>query len=280
MASGSSLLEEELSCPVCSDIFRDPVGLSCSHNVCKACLQQYWEQNEFRDCPVCRRRVSMDSLPPNMSLRNTCEAFLMEKSLKQDLSIREAQETVPETTPMAEEGPSSQNAGNRTGIYECKSQGCICCRHIWAGADAFQSTATGKQYSITEYLTCKTPIVIYIIQCKKCKVQYVGMTSTILQRRFKDHRSSIRKCEHRPISDHFNSDDHSLDDLIIYPIEQVKDSTELHERELYWIRELETITKGLNLVPYKCAREQQLDAGDERPVGSAEGRVQESMECE
>ncbi|KAJ8333145.1 hypothetical protein SKAU_G00420410, partial [Synaphobranchus kaupii] len=153
---------------------------------------------------------------------------------------------------MAEAGLSFQNADNGAGIYKCKSQGCICCRHIWAGADAFQSTATGKQYSITEYLTCKTPIIIYIIQCKKCKVQYVGKTSTILQRRFNNHRRSIRKCEHRPISDHFNSDDHSLDDLITYPIEQVKDSTELHERELYWIRELETITKGLNLVPYKC----------------------------
>ncbi|KAJ8357788.1 hypothetical protein SKAU_G00205820 [Synaphobranchus kaupii] len=80
MASGSSLLEEELSCPVCTDIFRDPVVLRCSHSFCKACLQQYWKQKESRECPVCRRRSSMANPPLNLSLRNTCEAFLKERS--------------------------------------------------------------------------------------------------------------------------------------------------------------------------------------------------------
>ncbi|XP_061098953.1 E3 ubiquitin-protein ligase TRIM35-like [Conger conger] len=81
MASGSpSLLEEELSCPVCSEIFRDPVLLSCSHSFCKACLQQYWDQKGSVECPVCRRRSSRECPPINLSLRNTCQAFLKERS--------------------------------------------------------------------------------------------------------------------------------------------------------------------------------------------------------
>ncbi|XP_061086189.1 E3 ubiquitin-protein ligase TRIM35-like [Conger conger] len=80
MASGSSLLEEELSCPVCSEIFRDPVMLTCSHSFCKACLQQYWDQKGSQECPVCRRKYSKDLLPPNLALRNTCEAFSKERS--------------------------------------------------------------------------------------------------------------------------------------------------------------------------------------------------------
>ncbi|XP_035276330.1 tripartite motif-containing protein 35-like isoform X2 [Anguilla anguilla] len=80
MASGSSLLEEELSCPVCSEIFRDPVLLNCCHSFCKACLQQHWEQKGSQECPVCRRRSSMDPPRPNLSLRNICEAFLKERS--------------------------------------------------------------------------------------------------------------------------------------------------------------------------------------------------------
>ncbi|XP_064197428.1 E3 ubiquitin-protein ligase TRIM35-like [Anguilla rostrata] len=80
MASGSSPLEEELSCPVCFEIFRDPVVLSCSHSFCKACLQKNWEQKGSRECPVCRRRSSKDKPPLNLSLRNICEAFLKERS--------------------------------------------------------------------------------------------------------------------------------------------------------------------------------------------------------
>ncbi|XP_061098754.1 E3 ubiquitin-protein ligase TRIM35-like [Conger conger] len=81
MASGSpSLLEEELSCPVCSEIFRDPVVLSCSHSFCKACLQQYWDQKGSLECPVCRRRSSKEHPPISLSLRNICEMFLKEKS--------------------------------------------------------------------------------------------------------------------------------------------------------------------------------------------------------
>ncbi|XP_061100181.1 E3 ubiquitin-protein ligase TRIM35-like [Conger conger] len=81
MASGSpSLLEEELSCPVCSEIFRDPVVLSCSHSFCKACLQQYWDQKGSLECPVCRRRSSKENPLTNLSLRNICETFLKERS--------------------------------------------------------------------------------------------------------------------------------------------------------------------------------------------------------
>ncbi|KAJ8377790.1 hypothetical protein AAFF_G00251090 [Aldrovandia affinis] len=75
-----SLLEEELSCPVCTEIFRDPVVLKCSHSFCKACLQKCWEQKGSRECPVCRRKSSIENPLPSLSLRNACEAFLKERS--------------------------------------------------------------------------------------------------------------------------------------------------------------------------------------------------------
>ncbi|KAJ8383334.1 hypothetical protein AAFF_G00221940 [Aldrovandia affinis] len=81
MADRCSELEEELSCPVCIEIFRDPVILECSHSFCKACLQQSWKVKGSRECPVCRRKASM-KYPPNLSLRKACEAFLKERSRK------------------------------------------------------------------------------------------------------------------------------------------------------------------------------------------------------
>nr|AAI15264.1 Zgc:136778 [Danio rerio] len=71
--------EEELSCPVCCEIFRNPVLLSCSHSVCKECLQQYWRTKTTQECPVCRRRSSRDDPPVNLVLKNFCE-FLKERN--------------------------------------------------------------------------------------------------------------------------------------------------------------------------------------------------------
>ncbi|XP_072237526.1 E3 ubiquitin-protein ligase TRIM39-like [Leuresthes tenuis] len=48
MASQS---EKDLSCPVCHDIFRDPVDLDCSHSFCKDCLQRWWVEKQMQTCP-------------------------------------------------------------------------------------------------------------------------------------------------------------------------------------------------------------------------------------
>ncbi|XP_041714136.1 E3 ubiquitin-protein ligase TRIM35-like [Coregonus clupeaformis] len=75
MASSSSLPEEDFSCTVCLDIFKDPVMLSCSHSFCQACLKECWKDKESRECPICRKISSNDNPPPNLSLKNLCEAL-------------------------------------------------------------------------------------------------------------------------------------------------------------------------------------------------------------
>ncbi|XP_048046175.1 nuclear factor 7, brain-like [Megalobrama amblycephala] len=71
---------EDLSCPVCCEIFKTPVILSCSHSVCKECLQQFWRTKKTQECPVCRRRSSKEFPPINLVLKNLCESFLMERN--------------------------------------------------------------------------------------------------------------------------------------------------------------------------------------------------------
>nr|XP_046241164.1 nuclear factor 7, ovary-like [Scatophagus argus] len=76
MASRS---EEDLCCPVCQDIFRDPVVLSCSHSFCKDCLDIWWKEKPTRECPVCKKRSSKEHPPCNLVLKNLCEAFSLEE---------------------------------------------------------------------------------------------------------------------------------------------------------------------------------------------------------
>uniref|UniRef100_A0A3Q3FYK0 Uncharacterized protein n=1 Tax=Labrus bergylta TaxID=56723 RepID=A0A3Q3FYK0_9LABR len=71
-------LEENLSCPFCINIFKDPVILSCFHSFCKDCLQSCWKEKENKKCPVCRKQ-SKKRVPPNFALKNLCESFLQER---------------------------------------------------------------------------------------------------------------------------------------------------------------------------------------------------------
>uniref|UniRef100_A0A667Y059 Tripartite motif containing 35-13 n=1 Tax=Myripristis murdjan TaxID=586833 RepID=A0A667Y059_9TELE len=75
----STELEDDLCCPVCHDVFKDPVVLLCSHSFCKACLQSWWTEKPTKDCPVCQRRSSRSDPPVSLVLKNLCEAFLLQR---------------------------------------------------------------------------------------------------------------------------------------------------------------------------------------------------------
>ncbi|GAA6218178.1 E3 ubiquitin-protein ligase TRIM39-like [Lates japonicus] len=71
-----SMLEEELSCPVCCEIFSEPVVLKCSHSFCRACLQQFWNKKKARrECPVCRRKCSLTEPTVSLALKNVADTF-------------------------------------------------------------------------------------------------------------------------------------------------------------------------------------------------------------
>ncbi|KAK2861643.1 hypothetical protein Q5P01_001176 [Channa striata] len=76
MASGS---EDDLTCSVCQDIFKDPVLLTCSHSFCKNCVQTWWRKKKTNECPVCKTVSQKNDPPINLALKNLCEAFLLDR---------------------------------------------------------------------------------------------------------------------------------------------------------------------------------------------------------
>ncbi|XP_020503209.2 E3 ubiquitin-protein ligase TRIM35 [Labrus bergylta] len=76
MASRS---EEDLCCPICTDVFKDPVVLTCSHSLCRHCLLRWWKHKPIRECPVCKTVCSKKNPPVSLVLKNLCEAFLLER---------------------------------------------------------------------------------------------------------------------------------------------------------------------------------------------------------
>lgn len=80
MAYKRPFLAEDLNCPVCWDIFKDPVILACTHSACKDCLTKFWEGKDSRDCPLCWKKTPIEAPLLNLALKNLCEAFLQERN--------------------------------------------------------------------------------------------------------------------------------------------------------------------------------------------------------
>uniref|UniRef100_A0AAV2MAJ1 Uncharacterized protein n=1 Tax=Knipowitschia caucasica TaxID=637954 RepID=A0AAV2MAJ1_KNICA len=76
----SEALRRELSCPVCKDIFKDPLLLPCTHSFCRDCLHRSCKTN--KTCPVCRQDFTEDQAIANRDLKNACETFLRQTSWK------------------------------------------------------------------------------------------------------------------------------------------------------------------------------------------------------
>nr|XP_040017128.1 zinc-binding protein A33-like isoform X2 [Gasterosteus aculeatus aculeatus] len=79
MASSTSLSEMDFTCPVCCDIFHDPVVLLCGHSFCEHCIQEWWTQSRLKTCPVCQELFPMAQPARNLALRNLSDAVRQEK---------------------------------------------------------------------------------------------------------------------------------------------------------------------------------------------------------
>lgn len=75
MPDESLPLREDLTCPVCQCVFRDPMLLPCTHSFCRECLQTSLKFS--KRCPVCRVAVEEQHQPiSNRALSSACETFL------------------------------------------------------------------------------------------------------------------------------------------------------------------------------------------------------------
>ncbi|XP_028332365.1 E3 ubiquitin-protein ligase TRIM21-like [Gouania willdenowi] len=54
MASGSLFAEDQFLCPICLDVFNQPVSTPCGHNFCMPCLTTYWDDAPTFQCPICK----------------------------------------------------------------------------------------------------------------------------------------------------------------------------------------------------------------------------------
>uniref|UniRef100_A0A8C5LIN0 GIY-YIG domain-containing protein n=1 Tax=Leptobrachium leishanense TaxID=445787 RepID=A0A8C5LIN0_9ANUR len=134
------------------------------------------------------------------------------------------------------------------GCTFCGDIKCSVCFYI-ESSSTFKSSNKGTIYIIQDRLNCASKNVIYLITCKKCSAQYVGQTTQSIRRRFVYHLSTIKCKKDLALPKHYNTADHSLQDISLMVIEQVTNESSILQREQYWISELNTLKpSGLNCI--------------------------------
>ncbi|XP_032891449.1 E3 ubiquitin-protein ligase TRIM21-like [Amblyraja radiata] len=86
MASKQQLesLREDLICPICLDLFTDPVSPDCGHNSCRSCITQLWGHEDRNSCPECREVFAERTLRVSRAF-----ASLAEKARTLNLHLKE-----------------------------------------------------------------------------------------------------------------------------------------------------------------------------------------------
>lgn len=138
---------------------------------------------------------------------------------------------------------------------KCSNTGCKACNYV-VECRTFSSHNTNKTFNLKHNITCKSKNLIYLITCTKCHMQYVGQTSRTLADRINNHLSCIRTHKDTPISIHFNSSNHSINNFSIQGIESLQSTHNIHDtldtKEHYWQHKLNTIHPlGINLLNKK-----------------------------
>ena len=96
-----------------------------------------------------------------------------------------------------------------------------------------------------------------MIQCSRCKVQYIGETKRQLSDRFGEHRRAIEKAityrhidQPTAVSDHFILPGHSINDIELIPLELIHSNRDSIRKA----REAFLISKGKTLEPHGINR--------------------------
>ena len=78
----------------------------------------------------------------------------------------------------------------------------------------FLAFRRAKNYTIHSKLSRDSKNVIYLVSCKKCRLQYLGFTTTDFRVRFRNHKSAVltnkTACE---VAIHFTRIPHTLGDF-------------------------------------------------------------------
>ena len=141
-----------------------------------------------------------------------------------------------------------------SGTFRCNStHGCLTCPYIDDARTSYTFSNTGETRQIKRHITCNSTNLTYMIECKKCKKQYIGETKRTIRERFTEHRQATNNPHHAnstaAVPTHFNLPGHSSADMRLIPLElqPTINASRRKARETFLIHRGKTLSpEGIN----------------------------------
>ena len=152
-------------------------------------------------------------------------------------------------------------SGPNTADNRCHRNKCKMCPFITEGTKSYTFFSTNEQRRIRHHITCSSSNLVYMIQCNKCNVPYIGGTKRHLSYRFCEHRRAIKKAitqrhidQAIAFSDHLTIPAHSMDNIELVPLELISSNREAIRKA----RETFLMSKGRTLEPSGLNRRDEI----------------------
>lgn len=81
----SGIMDEQLTCSICSELFIKATTLNCTHTFCHHCINLWCRKR--RECPVCRKPVV--SMNQSLVLDNFIESMIENLPVEQQSKRKE-----------------------------------------------------------------------------------------------------------------------------------------------------------------------------------------------
>ena len=167
-------------------------------------------------------------------------AFRRSPNLRDHLVKAALKSNTPKTTPYPQQ--------------YCAKQDCQTCKLIKRRDKLPQNS---REYKLAKDVNCQTNNVVYLLECTRCKKQYIGETKRNFLTRFKEHLADIRHNRDTPVAKHFNLNSHKTAATQAQPIPTILSRIAGHpdrttdvrkNKEKMWIHTLRsTAPHGINV---------------------------------
>lgn len=114
----TEVLENELQCIICSELFIEAVILNCAHSFCSHCIKQWRRKKD--ECPICRQAIQ--SQTRCLALDNCIDGMVENLSLDMKarrqtlINERKASNTNAEVLVIHDDDSSSSSSSSRSGV--------------------------------------------------------------------------------------------------------------------------------------------------------------------